>query len=137
MLYRLDLVAREDERFVLSHHRHGLVVLLFHQAREAAAVLHINGRGAVIVRDDRVRVEDVLEDVIQVPAVRAGQVRTDLAAGVKQRVALLAGARKHRATAQRVAGLRTAGPVNLFGWQVRANTARPRNASPGCEPPAR
>ena len=46
--------------------------------------------GQVVLADQGAGVEDVGEQVVEVRAVRAGQVRPDLAADAEERVALLA-----------------------------------------------
>ena len=104
MLEGCDLGARDDEGFVGGDDGHGCVVLPRGDAGDDAVVLGFQIPGAVVVRDDGVGVDDVLQKVIEVAAVAAGDVGTDLAAGVEEGVALLAGAGVNGASTGSVAG---------------------------------
>src|SRR5207249_8735226 len=103
-----------DKGFSLGDNRDGLVVLLFHDAGEAASILQVDGRGAIFVRDDCVGVENILQNVLEVAAIGPGQVRTHFSARVKERVTLLTDAGEHGPTARSIARLRPARPINAL-----------------------
>lgn len=60
-------------------------------------------RRQVVLTDHTRRIDDVREQVVEVRAVRAGELRPDVTAGPEQRVALQAGAREDLAAARSVA----------------------------------
>ena len=56
LLQGFNFIAWKDKCFSLGDSRDGLVVLLFHDAGEAASILQVDGRGAIFVRDDGIGV---------------------------------------------------------------------------------
>src|SRR5262249_52497704 len=82
--------------------------------------------GAIIIRDDRIRIDHILQKIIEVTAVGASQVRANFAAGIEQVMALLANTGKDSATSHSIARLGTASvkdslvPFDFFSFVASA-----------------
>ena len=104
-----DLVAREGDGAGLGLNGDGAFVFAQDNAAEETIVVGFEVGGAVLVPNDSVWIHNVLQEVLQVRALRAGQFRADPAALVEQGVAGGAGAIEQRPAARRMGGLERVG----------------------------
>ena len=88
---RGDLRPRQRERLRVGRDRHRLLVLLLENADDGAAILGVQDPRLVVDGNDRVWVDDVFQDIVEVGAVGPGNVGPHLAAGAEEGVALGAG----------------------------------------------
>ena len=96
---RTDFVARHDNSFVGGDEGDGFFVLLLEDAGDGAIVAGVQVPGFVVIGNDGIGIDDVLQDVIEVASVRTGEIGADFAAGIEERVALLASAGENAAPA--------------------------------------
>src|SRR5690606_4951415 len=99
-----DVFLGDGHRLRLRADREPAARALAQKPREDAHIPQDRGVELVVSAYHRARIEDVLEDIVEVGSIRSGELGPDVAAGIEEAVALRASALEKRAPPARIAG---------------------------------